>query len=88
MVPPFFKQFFEKFNGLGPLRKTVTAIGTADQVTVTAERAGRGTGTLIHDEFVSAQGTSIFRFIVHNNKVFKGFLTSKPFTRILESSTP
>jgi hypothetical protein len=54
MVPPFFKQFFEKFNGLGPLRKTVTAIGTADQVTVTAERAGRGTGTLIHDEFVAA----------------------------------
>jgi len=67
MVPPFFKQFFEKFNGSGVFRKTVTAMGTADQVTVTAERAGRRTGTLIHDEFMAAQRTSIFHFIVHNN---------------------
>jgi len=42
-------------------------MGTANQITVTAERTGRGTGTLIHGEFMAAQGTGIFQFIVHNN---------------------
>jgi len=68
MVPPFIKQFFKKFNGSGVFGKTVTAIGTANQITVTAERTGRGTGTLTHDEFMAAKGTSIFQFIVHNNQ--------------------
>jgi hypothetical protein len=69
MFPPLFKEIFKKFYGSGALGKTEAAVGTANQVAMATQRTGRGTGRPVQVKSMTAQGTGMFFFSIHKNKL-------------------